>query len=134
MLQKRFLENLNGKYTYRLISLLKKSSHSNLFWSVFSRIRTRITLNTGVFSRSVYEEIYTFFFLHSLYFYLPFFRWDPWTYAALICGANQWTGFYMITASIMKGLNMRKVWSLSSYKSGFSFFYVFSLVEREACL
>ena len=23
----------------------------------------------------------------------------------LICGANQWTGFYMIKASIMKGLN-----------------------------
>ena len=23
----------------------------------------------------------------------------------LICGANQWTGFYMITASVMKGLN-----------------------------
>ena len=22
----------------------------------------------------------------------------------LICGANQWTGFYMITASVMKGL------------------------------
>ena len=23
----------------------------------------------------------------------------------LICSANQWTGFYMITASVMKGLN-----------------------------
>ena len=23
----------------------------------------------------------------------------------LICRANQWTGFYMITASVMKGLN-----------------------------
>ena len=23
----------------------------------------------------------------------------------LICGANQWTGIYMITASVMKGLN-----------------------------
>ena len=22
----------------------------------------------------------------------------------LICGANQWTGFYMVTASVMKGL------------------------------
>ena len=22
----------------------------------------------------------------------------------MICGANQWTGFYMISASIMKGL------------------------------
>ena len=22
----------------------------------------------------------------------------------LICGANQWTGFYMISASVMKGL------------------------------
>ena len=22
------------------------------------------------------------------------------------CGANQWTGFYMITASVMKGLKM----------------------------
>ena len=22
----------------------------------------------------------------------------------MICGANQWTGFYMITASVMKGL------------------------------
>ena len=57
MLQKRFVENLNGKYTYRLISLLKKSSYSDLFWSVFSHIRTRKTLNTGIFSRSVYQEI-----------------------------------------------------------------------------
>ena len=24
----------------------------------------------------------------------------------LICGANQWTGFYMITVSVMKGLSM----------------------------
>ena len=24
----------------------------------------------------------------------------------LICSANQWTGFYMITASVMKGLNV----------------------------
>ena len=24
----------------------------------------------------------------------------------LICGANQWTGFYMITASVMKGLTL----------------------------
>ena len=24
----------------------------------------------------------------------------------LICGANQWTGFYMITASVMKELNL----------------------------
>ena len=24
--------------------------------------------------------------------------------AESICGANQWTGFYMITASVMKGL------------------------------
>ena len=23
----------------------------------------------------------------------------------LICGANQWTGFYMILASVMKGLS-----------------------------
>ena len=23
----------------------------------------------------------------------------------LICGANQWTGFYMITAPVMKGLS-----------------------------
>ena len=23
----------------------------------------------------------------------------------LICSANQWTGFYMISASVMKGLN-----------------------------
>ena len=23
----------------------------------------------------------------------------------LICSANQWTGFYVITASVMKGLN-----------------------------
>ena len=25
---------------------------------------------------------------------------------SIICGANQWTGFYMITASVMKGLNV----------------------------
>ena len=25
--------------------------------------------------------------------------------SSLICRANQWTGFYMITASVMKGLN-----------------------------
>ena len=24
----------------------------------------------------------------------------------LICGANQWTGFYMITTSVMKGLKL----------------------------
>ena len=24
----------------------------------------------------------------------------------LICGANQWTGFYMITASVLKGLTL----------------------------
>ena len=24
--------------------------------------------------------------------------------SSLVCGANQWTGFYMITASVMKGL------------------------------
>ena len=23
----------------------------------------------------------------------------------LVCSANQWTGFYMITASVLKGLN-----------------------------
>ena len=27
----------------------------------------------------------------------------------LICSANQWTGFYMITASVMKGLMI--IWS-----------------------
>ena len=26
--------------------------------------------------------------------------------SSLICGANQWTGFYMITASVMKGLKV----------------------------
>ena len=31
-----------------------------------------------------------------------------------ICGANQWTGFYMITASVMKGLTVVKV--LRCYK------------------
>ena len=25
----------------------------------------------------------------------------------LICSANQWTGFYMISASVMKGLNVK---------------------------
>ena len=29
----------------------------------------------------------------------------------LICGANQWTGFYMIAASVMKGLNIRHLFS-----------------------
>ena len=24
----------------------------------------------------------------------------------MICGANQWTGFYMITASVLKGLRI----------------------------
>ena len=24
------------------------------------------------------------------------------------CGANQWTGFYMITASLMKGINKKQ--------------------------
>ena len=27
----------------------------------------------------------------------------------LICGANQWTGFYMITASVIKGLILLEV-------------------------
>ena len=27
----------------------------------------------------------------------------------LICGANQWTGFYMITASVMKELTFKKI-------------------------
>ena len=27
----------------------------------------------------------------------------------LISSANQWTGFYMITASVMKGLNSEKM-------------------------
>ena len=27
------------------------------------------------------------------------------TEVAIICSANQWTGFYMITASVMKGLS-----------------------------
>ena len=27
----------------------------------------------------------------------------------LICGANKWTGFYMITASVMKELNKKTV-------------------------
>ena len=27
----------------------------------------------------------------------------------LICGANQWTGFYMITASVLKGLNKHRL-------------------------
>ena len=26
--------------------------------------------------------------------------------SSFICGANQWTGFYMITASVMKGLSL----------------------------
>ena len=26
----------------------------------------------------------------------------------LICGANQWTGVYMISASVMKGLNIHR--------------------------
>ena len=25
---------------------------------------------------------------------------------SFLCGANQWTGFYMITASVMKGLSL----------------------------
>ena len=25
----------------------------------------------------------------------------------ILCGANQWTGFYMITASVMKGLSVQ---------------------------
>ena len=36
----------------------------------------------------------------------------------LICGANQWTGFYMITASVMKGLNYERMY-LEHYTSGF---------------
>ena len=27
----------------------------------------------------------------------------------LICGANKWTGFYMITASALKGLTLKNV-------------------------
>ena len=32
----------------------------------------------------------------------------------LICGANQWNGFYMITASVMKELNL-KIWWMSRW-------------------
>ena len=32
----------------------------------------------------------------------------------LICGTNQWTGFYMITASVMKGLNKDRVFTICS--------------------
>ena len=30
----------------------------------------------------------------------------------LICGVNQWTGFYMISSSVMKGLKDRSFWKL----------------------
>ena len=45
------------------------------------------------------------------------------TEAVIVCGANQWTGFYMITASVMKELtqflNDRNVKSLVSGKNLF---------------
>ena len=40
----------------------------------------------------------------------------------LICGANQWTGFYMISASIIKGLIL---WYIT-YKNGLTHFKTFA--------
>ena len=34
---------------------------------------------------------------------------NPFMTEAVICSANQWTGFYMITAYVMKGLNTGKI-------------------------
>ena len=33
---------------------------------------------------------------------------NPFMTGAVICSANQWTGFYMITALVMKGLRTHK--------------------------
>ena len=36
----------------------------------------------------------------------------------LICSANQWTGFYMITASVMKGLRLEQPPKKTLFKVG----------------
>ena len=44
---------------------------------------------------------------HLIHLFQPFHEGDRYHIetSPLICGANQWTDFYMITASVMKGLN-----------------------------
>ena len=76
-----------------------------------SEICSKLTIN------DVVNDVFLVFLLLMMYFwyfYLVFlvFR-DGGRYhietSPLICSANQWTGFYMITAAVMKGLKLSEL-------------------------
>ena len=100
------------KYSFRANSVQKKSNCQFKLNLVSRLIRTcriqlrcsRFLLWTGnIFFAQIWSN-------KSKLLVQPFHDGDRYLIktSPLICGANQWTGFYMITASVMKGL----IWNL----------------------